>query len=41
MNRKTKAGALMSRPDVVYACLVALIIVVGLIARGLGVLPLR
>jgi hypothetical protein len=29
----------MNRPDLVYAAIVAMIICIGLIARGIGLLP--
>ncbi len=41
MKQKLKVGTLLSRPDLAYPCLVALIIAVGLLARAVGVLPLR
>ncbi|WP_280948986.1 hypothetical protein [Methylocapsa aurea] len=36
---RSRTSRLMNRPDLVYAALVAMIICIGLIARGIGLLP--
>jgi hypothetical protein len=45
MERKMKARSKIrtwpNRPDLIYAGVVAMIICVGLIARGIGLLPLQ
>ncbi|MEJ0093067.1 MAG: hypothetical protein WDN46_06460 [Methylocella sp.] len=41
MKARSKIGSWPSRPDLVYAGVVAMIICVGLVARGIGLLPLQ